>query len=99
MTNDAHTPDESGQAPEEFETEFHYPVGKFEEELVRDPHGGWAPADFDSEEFDYEFDESELDESEFSEADYGEEGSTEGDEAPLSEEEWEALSHLSLIHI
>ena len=93
MTNDAHTPDESGQAPEEFETEFHYPVGKFEEELVRDPHGGWAPADFDSEEFDYEFDEAELDESEFSEADYGEDGSTEGDEAPLSEEEWEALSH------
>ena len=24
----------------DFETEFHYPVGKLEEETVRDPHGG-----------------------------------------------------------
>ena len=40
----------------DFETEFHYPVGKLEEETVRDPHGGWAPEDFDANEFDYEFD-------------------------------------------
>ena len=74
----------------DFETEFHYPVGKLEEETVRDPHGGWAPEDFDANEFDYEFDESEIDESEFGEADFGED--FDNDEDPLSEEEWEELS-------
>ena len=94
MTNEPQNPDlNPEQQPEEFETEFHYPVGKLEEEVVRDPHGGWAQKDFDSEDFDYEFDESEFDDSEFGEADFGEQDEpTEGD-APLSEEEWAALSH------
>ena len=70
MTNQPQNPDlNPEQEPEDFETEFHYPVGKLEEEIVRDPHGGWAPDDFDSEEFDYEFDEAEFDDSEFGEAD------------------------------
>ena len=88
MTNEPQNPDVNPeQQPEDFETEFHYPAGKLEEEVVRDPHGGWAPKDFDSEDFNYEFDESE-----FSEADFGEDETGFDDETPLSEEEWEALS-------
>lgn len=94
MTNGPQNPNVNPeQQPEEFETEFHYPVGKLEEEVVRDPHGGWAQKDFDSEDFDYEFDESEFDDSEFGEADFGEEEDIAEGENPLSEEEWEALSH------
>ena len=49
MTNEPQNLNQApDQEPEEFETEFHYPVGKLEEEVVRDPHGGWAPDDFDS---------------------------------------------------
>ncbi|AHI20101.1 MAG: ribosome biogenesis GTPase Der [Corynebacterium casei] len=77
----------------EKDTEFHYPAGKFDEELVEAPHGGWASDDFNEEEFDFEFDDSNFDDSEFGEADYGdgydEEGvptGVAGEE--LSEEEW-----------
>ena len=97
MTNEPQNPElNPEQQPEDFETEFHYPAGKLEEEVVRDPHGGWAQKDFDSEDFDYEFDESEFDDSEFGEADFGEEEEpTEGD-APLSEEEWEEIYGLAV---
>ncbi|MGV0354079.1 ribosome biogenesis GTPase Der [Corynebacterium confusum] len=86
-----HNPNDNGagngrdHAPET-ETEFYYPHGQTpgtepaEETLERDPHEGWAAADFDAEEFDYDFDESE-----FGDADYGED---EGPETPLTEEEW-----------
>ena len=86
-----HNPNDNGagngrdHAPET-ETEFYYPHGQTpgtepaEETLKRDPHEGWAAADFDAEEFDYDFDESE-----FGDADYGED---EGPETPLTEEEW-----------
>ena len=87
---------EDNNAAGDFDTQFHYPVGKLEEEVARDPHGGWAPSDFDAEEFDYEFDESELengefDDSEFGDADFGEDYESDGEE-PMSEEEWEELS-------
>ena len=70
------------------ETEFHYPAGKFDEELVEAPHGGWASDDFNEEEFDFDFDASE-----FGEADYGDDHAEGGDEdgfagEELSEEEW-----------
>lgn len=52
----------------EKDTEFHYPAGKFDEELVEAPHGGWASDDFNEEEFDFEFDDSNFDDSEFGEA-------------------------------
>ena len=43
MTNEPQNPElNPEQQPEDFETEFHYPAGKLEEEVVRDPHGGWA---------------------------------------------------------
>ncbi|WP_448856341.1 ribosome biogenesis GTPase Der [Corynebacterium camporealensis] len=56
---------------EDFETEFHYPQGKFDEELVRDEHGGWASAEFDEEHFDFDFDEEQeaLTEEEWEELD------------------------------
>lgn len=39
MTNGPQNPNVNPeQQLEEFETEFHYPVGKLEEEVVRDPH-------------------------------------------------------------
>lgn len=72
--------------PGDFETEFHYPVGKLEEETVVDPTGGWASREFDASEFDFDFgdgadangdelvgdfDEDSFDESEYGDADYG----------------------------
>ena len=68
---------------EESETQFHYPVGKFDDEVV-EASPGWAADDFNTEEFDYDFDDSE-----FGEADYGDDSNA---EEPLSEEEWEELS-------
>src|SRR5699024_12205363 len=49
----------------EQETEFHYPAGKFDEELVEASHGGWASEDFNEEEFDYNFDDSEFGEAHY----------------------------------
>ncbi|APT92566.1 GTP-binding protein EngA [Corynebacterium phocae] len=76
------------------ETEFNYPHGKLEEEVVADPHGGWASAEFDEDDFDFEFDEDNFDDSEFGEADYGEEQDEDGADVPLAmdEQEWEELS-------
>ena len=37
---------EDNNAAGDFDTQFHYPVGKLEEEVARDPHGGWAPSYF-----------------------------------------------------
>ncbi|MEY8577802.1 ribosome biogenesis GTPase Der [Corynebacteriaceae bacterium 6-324] len=77
----------------EKDTEFHYPAGKFDEELVEAPHGGWASDDFNEEEFDFEFDDSNFDDSEFGEADYGDDYDEEGVPTgvageELTEEEW-----------
>ncbi|MEX3514214.1 ribosome biogenesis GTPase Der [Corynebacterium sp. LK2536] len=72
--------------PNDNDTEFFYPHGQTpdaqpaEDGLERDPHEGWAAADFDAEDFDYDFDDSE-----FGDADYGDE---EDPETPLTEEEW-----------
>ncbi|MCF8712748.1 GTPase, partial [Corynebacterium parakroppenstedtii] len=68
---------------EESETQFHYPAGKFDDEVV-EASPGWAADDFNTEEFDYDFDDSE-----FGEADYSDDAHA---EEPLSEEEWEELS-------
>ena len=70
------------------ETEFHYPAGKFDEELVEAPHGGWASDDFNEEEFDFEFDDSEFGEADYGDS-YGEDSDEEGFAGEdLSEEEW-----------
>ena len=53
------------QPDHEQDTEFHYPAGKLDEELVEAPHGGWAADDFNEEEFDFEFDDSEYGEAHF----------------------------------
>src|SRR5699024_3370193 len=52
-------------AAQEQETQFHYPAGKFDEELVEATHGGWASEAFNEDEFDYNFDESEFGEVHF----------------------------------
>ena len=41
---------------EESETQFHYPAGKFDDEVV-ETSPAWAADDFNTEEFDYDFDE------------------------------------------
>ncbi len=46
----------TGGQPEEFETEFHYPQGKMEEETVSSSQK-WASSDFDVSEFDFDLDE------------------------------------------
>ncbi|WP_286953697.1 MULTISPECIES: ribosome biogenesis GTPase Der [Corynebacterium] len=103
MSNhDAHgaeqpTPETSRPHAEEKETEFHYPVGKLDEEVVETSSGRWAASDFDATEFD--FDESDFDESEFGEPEFGDDfdedyADEDGNEPPeaLTEEEWERLS-------
>ena len=72
----------TGGQPEEFETEFHYPQGKMEEETVSSSQK-WASSDFDVSEFDFDLDAEDFDESEFGEADYGEDY-----EDDLTDEEW-----------
>lgn len=79
---------------EEPETEFHYPAGKFEGEIV-ESHNSWASDDFNEEEFDYDFDDSEFGDADYGENEYVEVAYEEdGVLAPgvagedLSEEEW-----------
>ncbi|WP_191373654.1 ribosome biogenesis GTPase Der [Corynebacterium stationis] len=75
-------------AAQEQETQFHYPAGKFDEELVEAPHGGWASEDFNEDEFDYNFDESEFGEAHYIDDEILDSGigGVAGEE--LSEEEW-----------
>jgi len=73
------------QPDHEQDTEFHYPAGKLDEELVEAPHGGWAADDFNEEEFDFEFDDSEYGEAHFIDEEILETGVAGQD---FTEEEW-----------
>jgi GTP-binding protein len=73
------------QPDHEQDTEFHYPAGKFDEELVEAPHGGWAADDFNEEEFDFEFDDSDFSEAHFIDEEILETGVAGQD---FTEEEW-----------